>query len=492
MQLQVFTVLAFAACAASVDVEEDSETAPIRKVVKLMKDLKAKLVTEAEYEERIYNRFACWCENTAKEKAANINKGSVDIRVLGQQILALKGNVETYTAEIAEQAKIISDKKDKKKKQINIRMKENAKYMKMQPESKEGIASLEKAIAVINKATGFLQADATAKLAMSAVRSVLDTIPLEADLNADHVSFLSEFVKSGDLSSYNPASATIMGILTDMYTTFAKNLQDATFAEMKQNRAFELSTDADDAVIKAANKITTDKTTLKAADEQSLATATASYDSTADQKTSNIKFFDEMQKSCYTKHKEYKLRITLRAEEKKGIEEAIHVLDSDKNRKKLAQSSSFKPRSSNPGASFLQIELADSAKAASVRAYSILKKVATSSHSLRLGMLAVRTRSAKAQHFAEVVKEIGGMIVALKAEGQADKDKMAYCRKELQKLKKKLTVLKWKQKKEKGRISALKKLYATQKNSVGRDGSRDERQLSLQGEDHCRPQSRAR
>jgi len=190
-----------------------------------------------------------------------------------------------------------------------------------------------------------------ATTAMSAVQSVLDKIPLDATLDADHVSLLSEFVSSGDTTKYAPQSATIMGILTDMYVTFAKNLQDATVKEMQQNKAYEEATDTDDATIKGANDIKTQKEKLKAKDEVDLAATTSTYDSTFDQKKANVKFFDDALKSCSTKHAEYKLRTKLRAEEKKGIEEAIGVLTSSSSRASFAKSSSTK---ASAAASFLQ------------------------------------------------------------------------------------------------------------------------------------------
>merc|ERR1719408_564016 len=44
---------------------------------------------------------------------------------------------------------------------------------------------------------------------------------------------------SGAKDSYAPQSATIQGILSDMYTTFSKNLQTSTADEAKAHRNYE-------------------------------------------------------------------------------------------------------------------------------------------------------------------------------------------------------------------------------------------------------------
>jgi len=518
--------------------------------------------------------------------------------------LKLKGLIQTLASESADQSKIIQDTEAKKTQQTTLRMNENGKYMKMQPESKEGIESLERAIAVINKATSTMSgavggADSkggvaavqlshtdaeAATQAMSAVQSFLEKIPLDATLDTDHVSLLSEFVSSGDVTKYAPQSATIMGILTDMYTTFTKNLQDATIKEMVQNKEYEESTDIDDTAIAAANVINTLKLKNKAKRETELALATATYDSTTDQKKANIQFFDDMKVSCNTKHTEYVLRTKLRAEEKKGIEEALSVLTADSARASFGKSSSTRAsaaasfmqramaqqprrgrminpnvhqvpdagdeaaryfngfdagpsesgpadteeerqnafyqrgeqqmrqqyelqseatnqhqvpvteqdkedaaasasweadakffRDQNPGnsdsremnlalrsmkklgrghaQSFLQVGEESDVQAVTQKAYKLIQSSASKSHSLRLAMLAVHTRTAKSGHFDVVITQIDNMVVTLKNEGIADKAKLDECKVELVKTHKKQKALQWEIKNEEAAIA---------------------------------------
>merc|ERR1719146_198871 len=58
-------------------------------------------------------------------------------------------------------------------------------------------------------------------------------------LTQKQISLLGELSGKRQASSYAPQSATIQGILTDMYVTFARNLQTSTAEEAKAYRNYE-------------------------------------------------------------------------------------------------------------------------------------------------------------------------------------------------------------------------------------------------------------
>merc|ERR1719174_2984892 len=68
-----------------------SEPARAGRVVKLLNELKANIERDAAAEEKIYNKYACWCDNTASAKASGIDQAKADIRSLSADILALRG-----------------------------------------------------------------------------------------------------------------------------------------------------------------------------------------------------------------------------------------------------------------------------------------------------------------------------------------------------------------------------------------------------------------
>jgi hypothetical protein len=431
--LSCLAILALVAAAAGAD-----DTTPVEKVVNMLTDLKGHLVADGKSEEQTYNKYACWCEKTSARKASDITEAENELRAVGQQILKLKGQVDTLTAEIKELNENLEENNEEQEQATALRAKQNAKYQEMTAETKEAIAALEKAIEVLGKGSSALLQTDTAMQAMSAVQSVLDKLPTEGLADNDHMSLLSEFSKNGADAKYAPQSATIQGILTDMYNTFATNVEDATKTEASQNHEYE---DLMDSLKKEAanmNKVKSRKEDEKAGAESDLADATATYDETQDSMKADIKFFDEANSACDAKHEEWTVRQKMRAEELAGVEKALEFLTSDEARDLFAKS--IKP--GVEAASFLQI--ADSVEAVSVKAYGMLKVQATKTKSLRLASLAVQVRTAKVGHFDEVIKAIDEMIGTLNEEGAADRDKKNQCNEEYQSIAKTLADLEWK------------------------------------------------
>jgi len=419
----------------SVAASGNADTTPVEKVVNMLTDLKGKITGDGKAEEQMYNKYACWCETTTKRKAGDINQAQADLRSLGQQILKLKGKVATLGAEIKELMGQIEENESEQEAATSLREKRNGKFMAMQSETKQAIAGLEKAIDVLVKGSSLMQTDAGVQ-ATSAVQSVLEKLPAEAQLNADNMATLFAFLQSG--SEYAPQSATIQGILGDMYATFAKNLEDATSTEATQNANYEKLTAT---LVKQHNELNDTKSrkeTQMSDAESDLADTTATYDDTTDQLKADIAFFDQTKDACNTKHTEWELRSKLRTEELEGVSKALEFLSSDEARDLFAKS--IKPGQET---SFLQIAEED-AQAVSFKAYGMLKAQATKAKSLRMAMLAVQVRTAKAGHFGAVMKAITDMVTTLNEEGEADRAKKNQCNDEYQNIAQTLGDLDWK------------------------------------------------
>merc|ERR1719261_1615644 len=82
---------------------------PIQMVVELITELKEKLEADEDAEQKIYNKFACWCETTSDRKAKAITEAKEEVARLGNLVLELKGNVATLAHEIAELTKDIAE-----------------------------------------------------------------------------------------------------------------------------------------------------------------------------------------------------------------------------------------------------------------------------------------------------------------------------------------------------------------------------------------------
>jgi hypothetical protein len=75
---------------------------PVEKVVELIEELKAKILADGATGQKLYDKFACWCETTTARKADAIDDGKSLIGKTTTEILTLKGAIAVLASEIAE------------------------------------------------------------------------------------------------------------------------------------------------------------------------------------------------------------------------------------------------------------------------------------------------------------------------------------------------------------------------------------------------------
>merc|ERR1719460_3167654 len=288
-----------------------------------------------------------------------------------------------------------------------------------------------------------------------AVKSVIDKLPSKVSLPSTHMAMLSEFVSAK--AGYAPQSATIQGMLGDMYLTFSNNLESSTLDEANQNADFEKMYASLEKENNKFKKTRARKETEKAEAEAMLADTTKAYDDTEKQMKADMEFFDQTKAECQSKHEEWTVRVEMCDAELDGINKALEILTSDEARELFA-------KSIKPGVeTFLQIAsspslLQDSVNAPAARAYNALKGQVKKSHSIRLAALAVQIRTSKAGHFDEVIKAIDEMLKTLQEEGADDLAKKTQCLDEYQEITKTVKDLDWQIKNNLAKIAKLEKL----------------------------------
>merc|ERR1719395_186922 len=168
-------------------------------------------------------------------------------------------------------------------------------------------------------------------------------------------------------ASYAPQSATVQGILKDMYETFSADLESATNEEATKNRLFEdfIATKQQELIELKETKAK--KETEKAAAEVELAETTQAYDETEMEMKAAIEFFDATKAACEQKHEQWETRKSLRDEEVEGIKKALEILTSDEAREMFS-------KAIKPGVeTFLQLGSMSNEAAPDVKAYRVLK-----------------------------------------------------------------------------------------------------------------------
>lgn len=181
----------------------------------------------------------------------------------------------------------------------------------------------------------------------------------------------------------------------------------------------------------------------KAETDKTLAATIETYDDTDRQMNADIEFFDAMKESCAAKNDEWTIRSGLRADEIKGIADALAILNTDEARELFSKA--IKPGAqAGQASSLLQVASVSAGVPAKVKAYAALKKFASKSHSIRLAKLAVTLSSATAGHFDEVIAAIDTLIGTLKTEETDDAAKRDQCKEEYTKINSTISDLAWK------------------------------------------------
>merc|ERR1719353_384726 len=385
-------------------------------------------------EQKLYDKYACWCETTTARKADAIDDGKA---VIGSEIAELEASIAEANEAMAKATK--------------IREKENSDYQEEKAYMETTLSSLHAAIEVLGGA-------GTKKMmllkAASMVRTaILDSPKLDA-LSADKLRLMKTFFedpvamiqepvdyydqKAQAKASYSPQSATIMGILKDMYDTFGADLEKSNQEESDKQKAFEDLIAQKQKQVADWSAEVTDKEGQKAEKSTMLSEAEELLSATQAQLKTDEDFFETARDSCKAKSDEWDERSRLRTEQLDGIEKALKILTSDEARATFAASatraqdtfgtegsremdSTEVTKMSVGDVDFLQMEMPRE------KAYRAIKKVIGHSKNLRLARIAVAVRTATQGHFDEVIAEIDRMIELLGEEGQEDIEQRDWC-----------------------------------------------------------------
>merc|ERR1712182_58235 len=101
---------------------------PVSKVITLLKDMLKQLEKEAEEDEEIYDKMACWCETNDKEKTKSIADAEARISDLTTKIEELTASSARLNTEIRNLEKEVAENQAALDKATAIRQKQLAEF----------------------------------------------------------------------------------------------------------------------------------------------------------------------------------------------------------------------------------------------------------------------------------------------------------------------------------------------------------------------------
>jgi chromosome segregation ATPase len=395
----------------------DAKNRPVSKVITLLKDMLKQLEKEAEEDEEIYDKLACWCETNDKEKTKSIADAEAKIDDLTSKIEEYTAASARLNTEIKNLESEVAKNQEALDKATAIREKELAEFNAEEKDSLEAISSLKAAITVLSKHQGgaFLQVpqNHVATVAMTLQRQMQRHASLlKGTISPSQKRAIAAFIQSPQdyfdakptfKQSYAPQSGEIFGILSQMLETFEANLSQSQKEEMANQKAYEDLKAAKEAEI-AAGQEQIDKKTAELADtDEKNAQAKEDLEDTKKSLSADEEFLMVLKEKCSMTDKEWEERQKTRSLEMEAVSKALAVLSGD-------DAHDLFTRTFNPA--LMQTEVAISSKRRE-QASKLLSDVAKRLNNPRLSALAYRV---KLDAFTRVKKAIDDMIAQLMKE----------------------------------------------------------------------------
>jgi len=344
----ILSPLATARLALDVD---SSKQYPVTKVVTLLKDMQAQLEKEAEEDEEIYDKMACWCKTNDRDKTTSIKEAEARIADLTTTIEASAAASGRLKTEVANEESDLAKNEKALGELTAMREKQAKEFNAEEKDMLQSISALGSAIVVLSKHHGGGEAALINNLPSSIAQVIRTQLDQHQALLQGTITphqrrvVLGAFLQAGQpqakFRSYQPASSEIFGILRQMKETFEGNLSDSQKEELANAKAFEEQKAAKMDEIKAIEASLDAKRTQLAKADETNAQAKEDLEDTQDSLSIDDKFLIDLKERCKMTDQEWELRQKSRQEEITAIVQAISILTDDAARDTFSKTLSF-------------------------------------------------------------------------------------------------------------------------------------------------------
>jgi len=410
--------------------EAGAKNRPVSKVITLLKDMLKQLEKEAEEDEEIYDKMACWCTTNDREKTKSIADAEARIEDLTNKIEGLTAQSARLNTEIKNHEKEVAENQASLDKATAIREKQLAEFNGEEKDLLESISALKSAVTVLSKHNGgaavFLQVPrshmmgvaATLQNEMNKHASLLQGVLTRSERKvvASFVQAPQDYFDAAPTfkQSYAPQSGEIFGILRQMKETFESNLSASQKEEMANQKAYEDLKAAKEAEIAAGQSQIEAKTGELADTDEKNAQSKVDVEDTKASLSADEQFLMILKEKCQMTDKEWEERQKTRQLEMEAVSKALAVLAGD-------DAHDLFTKTFNPA--LLQRESTELSQRRAA-ASRVLSAVASKVHSPRLATLAYQV---KLDAFARVKKAIDDMISQLLKEKEAEIKHKDFC-----------------------------------------------------------------
>merc|ERR1719262_469722 len=393
------------------------------------------LEKEAEEDEEIYDKMACWCETNDKEKTKAIEEAEAHITDLTTMIEELTAASARLNTEIKNLEGEVAKNQEALDKATALRQKQLAEFNAEEKDALEDLSALKAAIVVLSKHHGGAAALQTEEL-VSISSMLRHQMHKHADILGEVITpkqkriialfvqapedyfHASAFLQTGkqvpSAGSYAPASGEIFGILKQMKETFEANLSQSQKEEMENQRAYEDLKAAKEEEIAAGQEQIETKTQELATTDEKLANSKQDLEDTRNTLSADEKFLMDLKEKCQMTDQEWEERQKTRQEEMAAVSKALAILSSD-------DAHDLFTKTFNP--SFTQVASSSNSQRRE-QAAQLLKAAAQKFKNPRMAQLAT---AVKLDAFVKVKKAIDDMVAQLMKEKEDEIKHKDWC-----------------------------------------------------------------
>eukprot|EP00397_Hematodinium_sp_SG-2012_P018054 GEMP01018479.1.p1 GENE.GEMP01018479.1~~GEMP01018479.1.p1 ORF type:complete len:680 (+),score=237.03 GEMP01018479.1:82-2121(+) len=209
-----------------------SNVTPVEKVVNMLEDLEQQVINEGKKEAETYDKFACFCKDTAAEKTTAITTGEKMKTTLEATLNEAQVTRENEQQNKQDAGTIVATLKQEIKKERATRRAAHNTYA-------ETILDLEKAIQASQEAEKLIQASNTGPALVHMKKTVRRALLLAEALGAKITTALLDQPFDPETEDYSFHSGEVLSILKDLHKKFVEDKNAADEKEITGKKAHD-------------------------------------------------------------------------------------------------------------------------------------------------------------------------------------------------------------------------------------------------------------
>jgi hypothetical protein len=307
---------------------DQSKMAAVDKVVSMLEDLQLQVLAEGEAEAATYNKFACFCKTTQKEKSEAIKTGKDDKASLSADIKKLskeRDDLDDKIAQLQEDIKKAEDAMEKATKKSDAALKV---YTTNEADLKAALYALTEAIKVLKSSKS------PSLLELKSIGSTVQRAALLADAlglgGASVQKAATFFLQQGDvpveMEDYKFHSSGIIETLEKLLNDFRKTKADVDADEVQRVQEYDMFIQDRTDYVKAKTLEMEEAKKTRDQKIEDIGTASQELTTVSAQLLDDMEYLDELNTICSEKAKTWDQRTKLRANELTAITQATGIV----------------------------------------------------------------------------------------------------------------------------------------------------------------------